>query len=186
MPFDPGDVRKWARSGRPERQRDDTPPPAPVSRGGGNVLPPPPAGFVYVMHQGVPVLMPVASVQAGPVVTHPAFAAPSAQRQASSGGRVLPFKNARLVRPLSKDGVFIQDPWDKAMAEAPDLSPQTAQIMGLGGDFKALTNVEELQQVQLPAEGRTAPENPFGRAKLALEGGVLAEGGGQYGGEGDE
>lgn len=128
-------------------------------------LPAPPPGYGYVFQNGVPVLVPVyAPPQAPPFAPGGAFA-PQPMPPMPHGGHAAPgrtvTRNTRLVRPLTKDGVVIQDPWDAALAKLPDLAPnERTQVL-----FEGLATDDG---EAVPSQGVRAPDDPFGRGRAHL------------------
>jgi len=149
MGIDRDQLGKWA--GRKVRSSASPAAPEPARQPAAASLPAPPPGYTYAFHGGVPMLVPLpAGMPDAPVMSFP------------SHPNVVPIRprtrNAKLVRPLSKDGVVIPDPWDAALANLPDLAPapQTAAY------FEAFaTEPEAPVQAQ-----HQAMDNPFGRAPL--------------------
>lgn len=161
--MNPNDLKRWANRGaRPSRPSE----PAPPSRRSeaaapAQGLPAPPAGYQYILHGGVPMLVAIEAV-AAPPPGHPLAYVPASR----AGAAVIPIlrvKNARLVRPLTKDGVLVPDPWDVAMSRAPDLTPDVARQMGLGQEWEALADPSDA----VPSGEPLAPDNPFGNRPLS-------------------
>jgi len=116
------------------------------------------------MQGAIPVLVPLAPPVAQPFAPGGAFS-PQAMPPMPHGAHAAPARtvtrNTRLLRPLTKDGVVIPDPWDQTLANLPDLAPseQTRYLFeGLASD----------DSEAVPSQGVRAPDDPFGRGRGTL------------------
>jgi hypothetical protein len=165
MAIDPKDLRRFAaRGGRPAAAASPARPVQPAPQA--PRLPEAPPGYAYVLHQGIPMLAPLAPAAAPAYHYAPPRAAPAALGAAGNPGNVIPFRrhqNARLVRPLSKDGAIQKDPWDAWMETVPDItrSPGASPMVAMASEL-------EQEGPLSPAQGPASPDNPFGNRTLNL------------------